>query len=246
MPPQPQPTSSSRSPGFSRSFSNTSRYLFSCASSSDGIGVRVARAGVGHRRAEDPFVERVRDVVMVMDSLGIAGLAVPQAFCDAPPAGQGLLRRRRDRLEVLNADGADDVRQHPGRRPLEVHLVGERPQQLVGIGGMHAERRNVTGDIRAGQPEFPWRRGEIRGAARGQQVQPDGGVLGSGRAPVVCGELQGVLLTSGEDLQDLGECQLSRRRIRLLLFVCRHRLCTAFAYRSRRRESGSYAFLTVL
>ena len=35
-------------------------------------GVRVARAGVGHRRAEHPLVEGVRHVVVVRDRAGVA------------------------------------------------------------------------------------------------------------------------------------------------------------------------------
>ena len=114
---------------------------------------------------------------MVVDRLGVASLAVPQTFCDASPAGQRLLRRRRDRLEMLDADRPDDVGQHARGRPLEVHLVGERHEQLVGIAGMHAVRFDVTGDVSPGQPELPGRGGEISGAARSQQVQPDGGVV---------------------------------------------------------------------
>ena len=238
MPPQPQPTSSSRSPGFSRSFSNTSRYLFSCASSSDGVGVRIARAGVGHRRAEHPLVERVRHVVVVVDGLGVASLAVPQAFCDAPPAGQRLLRRWGDRLEVLDADRADDVGQHPRRRPLEVHLVGERPQQLVGIAGMHAERFDVTRDVGAGQPQIAGRGGEVGGAARRQQVQPEGGVVGSGRAAVVGGELQRQL-TRGEDLQDLGQRQLP---VGGAFVSCSLYVVIAVLRSSRKRSSPCTAF----
>ncbi len=69
-----------------------------------GVGVRIARAGVGHRRAEHPLVERVGDVVVVVDRISVAGLTVPQTFCNAPPPRKRLLRRRGDRLEVLEAD----------------------------------------------------------------------------------------------------------------------------------------------
>ena len=209
MPPQPQPTSSSRSPGFSRSFSNTSRYLFSCASSSVASGAGIARAGVGHRRAEHPFVERVRHVVVVVDGLGVAGSAVPQAFCDAAPPGQRLLRRRRDRLQMLEADRPDDVGQHPRRRPLEIQLLGQRLEQLVGIARVHAVRLEVAGDVRAGKSQIAGRGGQIGGAARSLQVQPERGVLGPRRTAVVGGEFEGQL-TGGEDLQDLGQCEPSR------------------------------------
>ncbi len=137
------------------------------------VGDRVARAGVGHRRAEHPLVERVRDVVVVVDGLGVTGLAVPQAFRDAPPARQRLLRRRRDRLEVLDADGADDVGQHPRRRPLEVHLVGQRLEQFVRIAGMHAvqapgRRRRRRAPARARRARWPGRWCRAGSAGRGR------------------------------------------------------------------------------
>jgi len=44
----------------------------------------------------------------MMDRLGVALLAVPQTLGDSPPARQCLLRRRRDRLEALDANRADD------------------------------------------------------------------------------------------------------------------------------------------
>ena len=55
---------------------------------------RVERAGVGHRRAEDVLVERVGDVVVVVDRLGVARHRVPHALdrrgasaAGAPAAG---------------------------------------------------------------------------------------------------------------------------------------------------------------
>ena len=109
--------------------------------------------------------------------------------------------------QVLEADRADDVGQHPRRRPLEVELVGERLEQLVGIAGMHAVDVEVAGDVGAGQPEVAGRGGEVGGAARGLQVQAERRVVGSGRAAVVGGEPQRQL-AAGEDLEDLGEGEL--------------------------------------
>ena len=51
------------------------------------VGLRIAGAGVGHRRAEHPFVERVRHVVVVMDGLRRHG------FCCA--ASPSAMRRQR-------------------------------------------------------------------------------------------------------------------------------------------------------
>ena len=191
MPPQPQPTSSSRSPGFSRSFSNTSRYLFSCASSSVASGVRVAGAGVGHRRAEHPLVERVRHVVVVVDRLGVTSLAVPQALLRrgasgaAPPAAAARSACRcsmpieRTMLASTRAGGR-----------LKSSLSASALSSSYGIAGVHAVRFEVARHVGAGQPEFAGRGGQIGGAARGHQVQAELGVVGSGVAAVVGGELQ--------------------------------------------------------
>ena len=170
--------------------------------------MRIAGAGVGHRRSEHPLVERVGHVVVVMDRFGVASLAVPQAFCDTTPPGQRLLRRRRDRQEVLEADGAHDVGHHPRRRPLELQLVGQRLEQLVRVAGVHAVRFEVAGHVGPRQPEIAGGGGEVRGAARGPQVQAELGVVGSGAAAVVRGELQRHP-ACGEDLEDLGERQLA-------------------------------------
>ena len=209
-----------------------------------GVGARIARAGVGHRRPEHPLVEGVRDVVVVVDRLGVAGLAVPESPGDAAPARRHLLRRRRDRPQVLEADGADDLGHHPRRRPREVEALGERLEQLVRIAGVHAVDVEVAGDVGAGQPEIAAAGGEIGRAARRLQVQPERRVGRSGRTPVVGGESQRQP-TAGEDLEDLGEGELSRRRcrfpasavrsagvlrsIRRMLLECGHRRCTAFA-----------------
>ena len=176
-----------------------------------GVGVSVARAGVRHRRAEHPFVERVGNVVVMVDGFGVTGATVPQPFCDSPPARQRLLRRRCDRLEVLDADGANDVGKHPGRWPLEVHLLGERLEQLVRIAGVHAVRFDVAGDVRAGQPQLAGCGGQVGGATRGTQIEPDRGVFWPGSAAVVRGELQRHP-PRGEDLQDLGQREFPVRR----------------------------------
>ena len=166
MPPQPQPTSSSRSPGCSRSFSNTSRYLFSCASSSVASACGIDRAGVGHRRAEHPLVERVRDVVVVVDGLGVASLAVhagrprPGATAAGVSCGGGAIGIRcsmpieRTTLASTRADGR-----------LNSHPVGQRPEQLVRIAGMDAVGLQVARNVGAGHAELAGRRGQIGGAA---------------------------------------------------------------------------------
>ena len=173
----------------SRSLSNTSRYLLSCASSSVASGVRVAGAGVGHRRSEHPLVEGVGDVVVVVDRFGVAGAAVPEPLHRAAPPGQHLLRRRRDGHQVLDADGADDVGQHPRRRPVDLDSVVEGLEQLVRVARVHTVEFEVPRHVGADQPQLARRGRQVGGAARGHQVETEG-VLGSGRTAVVRGEAQ--------------------------------------------------------
>ena len=81
------------------------------------------RARVRHGRAEHHLVELVRDVVVVLDRRGVALLRVPAA------AQVGFLRRRRQRLEALDADELHE------RAPLlRVQLeAGERVTELQGF-----------------------------------------------------------------------------------------------------------------
>ena len=81
-------------------------------------------AGVRHRRAEHEGVEVVRDVVVVGDGLGVAGLGVAQAV------QAGLLRGRGQRLQPAGAEDPGHVRDHAG--------VGLG--QVVGDGGEGAEQ----------------------------------------------------------------------------------------------------------
>ncbi len=211
------------------------------------VGVRVARAGVGHRRPEHPLVEGVRDVVVVMDRLGVPRLAVPQTGRDAAPARRHLLRGRRDRAQVLEADGAGDLGHEARRRPPEHEALRERLEQLVGVARVHTVDVEVTGDVRAGEPQVAEPGGEIRRAAGRLQIQAERRILRSRGAPVVGGEPQRQL-SAGEDLEHLGEGELSalvsrapgiRLLFRRAVLECGHRRCTAFAYRSSSRESGS-------
>ena len=100
--PQPQPTSSTRSPGCRPSFVHTSSSFASCASSS----VRRARARphaarVGHRRPEEQLEEVVGDVVVVAHRARVAlarvarARAAPARTPAASAAASGPSRRRR-------------------------------------------------------------------------------------------------------------------------------------------------------
>ena len=77
---------------------------------------------------------------------------------------------------------------------------------------MHTVRLKVTRHVGTGKTEVAWRGGQVGGAARGLQIQTELGVLGSGRAAVVRGELQRQL-TRREDLKDLGERESPGRRV---------------------------------
>ena len=90
---------------------------------------------------------------MVVDRLGVARAAVPEPTGDTAPARRHLLRRRCDRPQVLDTDGADDLRHHPRRRPGEFEAVGERLQQFVGITGVNTADVEVAGDVGASQTQ---------------------------------------------------------------------------------------------
>ena len=130
---------------------------------------------------------------MVVDGLGVTGLAVQEAVGDPAPPGRRLLRRRRDRQQMLDADRTDDIGQHPRRRPLEFDPVGQRLEQLVRIAGMYAVGLQVTRHVRAGNTEFAGSCGQIGGATGRPKIQAQYGIFVSGGAAVVRGELQRLL-----------------------------------------------------
>ncbi len=122
MPPQPQPTSSSRWPGCRSSLRATRSYFSACASSRVASRVGVDGAGVGHRGPEHQLVEAVGDVVVVGDHLGVARHRVPQPLDHPAPPRQRLLRRGRRRPEVAQADARTIVSASAG--------VGARNRRL--------------------------------------------------------------------------------------------------------------------
>ena len=73
----------------------------------------------------------------------------------------------------------------------------------------------VAGDVGAGQPQIAGCGRQIGGAARGQQVETERGIVRSGRTAVVGGESERQL-AGGEDLEDLGQGELPGRRGRVL------------------------------
>ena len=169
-------------------------------------GVGVARAGVGHRRAEHHLVEAVRHVVVVADRPGVAGHRVPQALGGASPARQALLGWGRRRGEALHPERARDLERRGRGGPLEAH-VGEVDEQVVGVAGVDALDREVTGDVGAGQAEVAGCSGEVRRGAWRAQVQGAGGVGRPQLGPVVGDEAEPQ--RAGDDrLDDLGDGHL--------------------------------------
>ena len=172
-----------------------------------GAVVRVARAGVGHRRAEDVLVEGVGDVVVVVDRLGIAGLGVPQALCDTTPAGQRLLRRGRGRLEQLDTERPGDGGGGLGRRHPEVQVT-HRVEQLVGVTGVDAHQVEVAGDVGPRHAQVAGSRGEVARASGRLEVESVGRVLRAGGGPVERGEPQREAV-GRHGVEDLGHRQRS-------------------------------------
>jgi hypothetical protein len=74
---------------------------------------------------------------------------------------------------VLDADRADDLGQHPRGRTLEVHLLGQRLEQVVRVTRVHTEHVEVAGDVGAGETEIARRRRQVRRAAGGLEVEPE-------------------------------------------------------------------------
>ncbi len=164
-----------------------------------GIGARVARAGVGHRRPEHPLVERVGDVVVVRDRAGVAGPGVP---APGQPAAvdPDLLRRRRDpadqqlRAAELGQHGqplgrgqADPLRAcQPGQRHVHVAVDVEMP-----------------GDEGPGQAERAGRLRQVRHGDRAADTDRYAGRTGAAGAAAVVGHELHVGIAPGDPLEYL-------------------------------------------
>ena len=72
---------------------------------------------------------------------------------------------------------------------------------------MHAVGLQVTRYVRAGNAEFAGSGGQVGGAAGRPKIQAQFGIVVSGAAAVVRGELQWLPAGRGEELQDLGQAQ---------------------------------------
>ena len=172
--PQPQPTSSTRSPSRSASFLQISSRLAACACSSVGGRrslrrmrspralqrvelAREQRAAVGHRLVEEQREELVRDVVVVAHRARVALAAV------APPARAQLA-------------GGDRRRQH---QPAGAHGRQRQPQPCPRVDRGRLERveqpdhavevvrLQLAGGVRAAQPELSGRAQQVGDRGRG-------------------------------------------------------------------------------
>ena len=219
MRPQPQPTSSSRSPAFRPSLRQTRSNFSYWASSSVASAVREDRARVGHRGPEDDLVEAVRDVVVVRDRGRVALLRVAQP---AAPRRRCLLGRRRGAAQRPRAQGAQDLDPLAPRDRLDVR--DERVDRGVDV-AVDLER---AGDVGADEPELSGGRRDVgdRLAAAGSRAasrRPWGRSSSRRRRESPPGP--------------------ARRRFarRSPQASPRHLRFTHFSYRSSRRRSGSYA-----
>ncbi len=133
------------------------------------------RAGVGHRRPEQPLVEPVRHVVVVRDRRAVAGQGVQ------PPPRPGLLGRQRHPVPQPEAEElAGDGRLLGPGDPVQ-RGVGQGPQGRV----ERAADLELAGDVGPGQPERARCRGEVGQRPRRPHVDRDLGVRRPRRAAVV-------------------------------------------------------------
>ena len=109
-----------------------------------------------------------------------------------------------------------------------VHVVVEGLEQLVRVTRVHTVRLQIARHVGAGQSQLARCGGQVGGAARGHEVEPQG-VLGPRRTAVVRGEPQRNL-SGDQDLQDLGQGQpAGLDEVGSVPRGRGHRRCTAFA-----------------
>ena len=151
------------------------------------IGPRVTGAGIGHRRAEHPLVERVGHVVVVRDGRGVTLLGV-QPPREPAAVHPDLLRRGRDPGQQ-QAGAAQLLQQPEPLRQVDVHLLGlDHPGQRVVHVTLDVE---VTGHVGPGQTERAGRLGQVGHRHGGPHGDPHRGVPRARPAPVVGTELHG-------------------------------------------------------
>ena len=155
---------------------------------------REHRAGVGHRRTQHHLVEAVRDVVVVVDRVGVATQRVAEALDGPAPARQRLLRRHRRRLEVRPAQPAHDLQRLGGCGRAELEVPVEQHQGVVRVPGVHALDVEVAHDVGPREAEVAGRGQQVGQPALVLQVHRDGHLAGADRAAVVRREQPGQVL----------------------------------------------------
>ena len=181
--PQPQPTSSTRSPGFSASLAAVTSSLACCAClERRALRAREERAAVRHRLVEEQREVLVRDVVVVADGAAVALGAVPAAL--GLELGGRHRRRLGDAGGLRGGGGEPQLRAAVERRHLEAVEQRQHRVEIVDV-----ER---AADVRAAEAELAGRaqrvrrrggradveRGPVAGAAHGRPV-PEGDVEGA-------------------------------------------------------------------
>ena len=159
-----------------------------------GVLVREHRAGVGHRRTQHHLVEAVRDVVVVVDRVGVAAHRVAEALDRTPPPRERLLRRDRRRLEVRPAQTAHDLQRLRRRRRPELEVPVEQHQRVVRVARVHALDVEVAHHVGPGQAQVTGGGQQVGQAAPVLEVQGDGDVARADGAAVVGREPAGQLL----------------------------------------------------
>ena len=171
--PQPQPTSSRRSPSCSASFVQTSSSLVVLRLLERLGAARPDRARVGHRRVEEQREEVVGDVVVVRDRALVAADRVA-------PALRAAARRRACAGRCLSAP-ARTRGGHQPRLGLRVdrrrRVAVEQREHLVDV--VDLER---AGHVGAAQPELARARAACGRARRGERTENTGPSSGRRRA----------------------------------------------------------------
>ena len=177
---------------------------------------------------------------MALHAASRYGVHVVGITLSEPPASYALAAARRAGLAgrvTFRVQDYRDVRDGPFDAISSIGMV-EHLEQFVGVARVNPVHVQVTRDVGPGQAQIAGRGGQVGGAARAEQVQAQFGVIRPCGAAVIGAELQRQVAAGGEDLQDLSEAELAGHLNRVVAESC-HCRCTAFAYRSSSRESGS-------
>ena len=131
------------------------------------------RTGVRHGRAEDPLVERVRHVVVVLHRAGVAAPRVPQPLQRASPGRRRLLRRWRRRPQPLPAEPAHQLERLRRRTAAAAAARASSRSASYGSPGCTPRSSRSPRDVRARHAQVAGCGEQVRQATLGRHVQPD-------------------------------------------------------------------------